>query len=261
MPDGVILMQNGRNWGDWILPVAVLLSLAVHAVMFQSLSLVASLSRASAPVEFQVVKAAPPPPPRPPAEKPRFQPPKLVRKPQPLPASNQSKPVAPTAEPPKPVFGVTKDSVSDSGGVSIPVGNTLMKEPDKVLTPPDQVQPYYQPKKAPFVSSKLVEITEFPSERDRVQPEYPPELRVQGVEGTVVIEADIDASGTVVDARIKKGTGLAFDQAALKAILASRYNPARRGGRGGAHSRLESRQVQASLGSAAGGGWISRPRG
>ncbi len=91
------------------------------------------------------------------------------------------------------------------------------------------MKPYYQPTKAPFVPAKLVEVTEFPTEKDRVVPDYPPDLRAQGIEGTVVLEVDIDATGNVVDVRIKRPTGLAFDQAAMKAVRASKYNPARRG--------------------------------
>lgn len=226
--------QEERSWTDWILPVAIVLSFAAHVAVFGGLERLTAGKKA--PVRVEVDFRTPPPPPPPPKaapEKPKFLPPKLVKKavpPPPLPAANQEKPVEPTSEPPKPVFGVTPDSVAPGGeGVAVPVGNTLMKEPDKDFTPPDEVKPYYQPVKAPFVPAKLVEVTEYPREKERVVPDYPPELRAQGVEGTVLVEVDIDASGAVVEARLKRPTGLAFDEAALKAIRASAYHPARRG--------------------------------
>jgi protein TonB len=225
------VQDDERSRSGYWLAAAIILSLAVHAAVFQGLAVIANRPAPPKPVEFDLVKPPPPPPPKPAEkEKPKFVRPKLVPPPPP-PASNQTKPVAAPQEPPKPVFGVTPDSVVPGGeGPSIPVGNTLMKEPDKDFTPPDQVKPYYQPQKAPFVPAKLVDVTSFPSERDRVVPEYPPELRAQGLEGTVLLEVDIDETGSVVAVRIKRGTGLAFDQAAVKAIQASTYNPAMRGG-------------------------------
>lgn len=225
---------DDRSWTDWLLPGAIVASLLFHVVVFGGLERLTAVKRE--PTRVEVEFRPPPPPPPPPKvvepEKPKFLPPKLVKQaePPPLPASNRSKPVEPTSEPPKPVFGVTPESVAPDGeGVAVPVGNTLMKEPDKEFTPPDQVKPYYQPEKAPFVPAKLVEVTEFPREKDRVTPDYPPELRAQGIEGTVLVEVDIDAAGKVVDARLKRPTGLAFDEAALKAIRASSYYPAKRG--------------------------------
>jgi protein TonB len=222
-----------RSWTDWILPGAMLASVVFHVAVFSGLAILDKGKKPSVRVEVDFVRPPPPPPAPKPAEKPKFLPPKVVKtpapKPPPPPASNQSKPIEPPKEPPKPVFGVTPDSTVANGGIEVPIGNTLMKEPDKKFTPPEDVKPYYQPEKAAFVPAKLVEITEFPTEKDRVVPEYPPDLRSQGVEGTVVLEVDIDAQGNVVDVRIKRPTGLAFDQAALKAVKASKYNPARRG--------------------------------
>jgi protein TonB len=239
MPSQLYFDSDESAWSRWFLPAAVAASLLTHGVIFKGLELATVQKKAPVRVEVDFVKPPPPPPPPPPEKKvepakPKFLPPKLVKTPPkpppPLPASNQSKPIDPPKEPPKPVFGVTKDSVVEGGeGISAPVGNTLMKEPDKEFTPPEEVKPYYQPEKAPFVPAKLVEVTEFPREKDRVIPDYPPDLRAQGVEGTVLIEVDIDETGKVVDARLKRPTGLAFDEAALKAIRASSYHPARRG--------------------------------
>ncbi len=60
----------------------------------------------------------------------------------------------------------------------------------------------------------------------RVDPEYPPRARQQGLEGWVDIEFTISPVGTVQDARvIGSQPTFVFDRAALKAVRRWRYNP------------------------------------
>ncbi len=60
----------------------------------------------------------------------------------------------------------------------------------------------------------------------RVDPEYPPRARQQGIEGWVEVEFTISPVGTVQDAVViaSKPT-FVFDRAALRAIRKWRYNP------------------------------------
>jgi len=62
---------------------------------------------------------------------------------------------------------------------------------------------------------------------------YPPEARALGVVGTVVVEADIDTSGTVVPGslRVVESPNPLLDSAAVRIVRASRYRPARSNGR------------------------------
>ncbi len=65
----------------------------------------------------------------------------------------------------------------------------------------------------------------------RVDPEYPPRARQQGLEGWVDIEFTISPVGTVQDARvIRSQPTFVFDRAALKAVRRWRYNPKVEGG-------------------------------
>ena len=65
----------------------------------------------------------------------------------------------------------------------------------------------------------------------RVDPEYPPRARQQGLEGWVDIEFTISPVGTVQDARvIGSQPTFVFDRAALKAVRRWRYNPKVEGG-------------------------------
>ncbi len=60
----------------------------------------------------------------------------------------------------------------------------------------------------------------------RVDPEYPPRAKQQGVEGWVEIEFTISPVGTVQDAVvIAARPSFVFDRAALRAVRKWRYNP------------------------------------
>jgi protein TonB len=60
----------------------------------------------------------------------------------------------------------------------------------------------------------------------RVDPEYPPRARQQGVEGYVDVEFTISPAGTVQDPRVLEAQpAYVFDRAALAAIRRWRYNP------------------------------------
>jgi TonB family protein len=61
---------------------------------------------------------------------------------------------------------------------------------------------------------------------------YPPEARALGVTGTVVVEADVDSAGRVSGVpRVVESPNPILDSAAVRIVQASRYRPARRGGR------------------------------
>jgi protein TonB len=60
----------------------------------------------------------------------------------------------------------------------------------------------------------------------RVDPEYPPRAKQQGIEGWVDIEFTISPAGTVQDERVLEAQPPAiFDRAALNAVRRWRYNP------------------------------------
>jgi protein TonB len=60
----------------------------------------------------------------------------------------------------------------------------------------------------------------------RVDPEYPPRARQQGIEGWVDVEFTISPVGTVENARvIGSSPPYVFDRSALKAVRRWRYNP------------------------------------
>jgi len=68
-----------------------------------------------------------------------------------------------------------------------------------------------------------------PAKIVNVAPVYPEMARITKVEGMVILEAVIDASGSVTSARVLRGHPL-LDQAALDAVQRWRFTPARLNG-------------------------------
>jgi protein TonB len=60
---------------------------------------------------------------------------------------------------------------------------------------------------------------------------YPRAAREQQIEGDVVLTIVVDATGAVADARVLRQAGFGLDESALRAVRASRFAPAVRGGR------------------------------
>ena len=66
----------------------------------------------------------------------------------------------------------------------------------------------------------------------RYKPPYPEQARAQKLEGVVLLLVSVDTSGRVTDASIHQGSGHAIlDRAALEAVRAWRFTPARQGDR------------------------------
>jgi periplasmic protein TonB len=59
----------------------------------------------------------------------------------------------------------------------------------------------------------------------RINPDYPPRALSRGVQGWVIVQFTISATGTVKDAKVVDSSNEIFNDAALKAIARWRYNP------------------------------------
>jgi len=66
---------------------------------------------------------------------------------------------------------------------------------------------------------------------DCPQPEYSPEARKAGLQGTVVLWVDLDDEGRVRDVQVAKGLGMGLDEQAVRAVQRWRYKPAERDGK------------------------------
>lgn len=54
---------------------------------------------------------------------------------------------------------------------------------------------------------------------------YPEEAKINGIEGRVFIQAFIDETGNVADAKVIKGAGHGLDEAALEAVKQTKFTP------------------------------------
>ncbi|MDH5216434.1 MAG: energy transducer TonB [Gammaproteobacteria bacterium] len=152
-------------------------------------------------------------------------PPKPKLKPKPKP-----KPPEPKKEIPKPVQKpVEKPVLSEKEvePVKEPVEEIITSEPEPPQPPPplvdtkeEEVDENTLPTPAP-----IFEVTSLPRFVHQVQPIYPPDMRAQGREAKVKVEALIDSKGVVRQVRIIKSAGEAFDEAALLAIKSSTFTP------------------------------------
>ena len=61
-------------------------------------------------------------------------------------------------------------------------------------------------------------------------PEYPSQLKRDGVSGMVVVNVVIEADGSVADVEIRKSTNSEFDAPALEAVKNWRFKPAKKDG-------------------------------
>ncbi len=59
----------------------------------------------------------------------------------------------------------------------------------------------------------------------RINPDYPPRALSRGIQGWVIVQFTISATGTVKDPEVIDSSNSIFDDAALKAIARWRYNP------------------------------------
>ena len=63
-----------------------------------------------------------------------------------------------------------------------------------------------------------------------VAPEYPDELRRDGVSGLVMVKCTIDEQGNVTAAEVEKSSNNAFEKPAIAAVKKWKFKPARQDG-------------------------------
>jgi protein TonB len=185
-------------------------------------------SRASRPARVEWAAATPvevPPPPVP-AVDPERTLPDAVAAAEPAPA-----PFAPPQAVPEPAELPHERAV---GAQATPPAllRRLVPAPSPPLTDARTVDAATAPAAAPSAAAEAAEaafVDAVPDARN-TPPEYPPEARRTGVEGTVRVALDVDAAGAVTAARVVVGSGhRLLDRAALQALRRWRFAPARRG--------------------------------
>lgn len=191
---------------------SVALSVALHVfVLVLRAPVTAPESARRASEEFRMINAVVVAQPTPPAaQKPKIKPPEtrskatvVEEKPSETPTETEKPPEETPPETPAPPGPEVPVTSSSQTGAGIPVEGGGGED----------FLPYYK------VDTKPEYLVKAPLE-------YPAQARRLNKTGSVVIEADIDSKGQLVDARVIKGAGFGFDEAALKMVTLSRFTPA-----------------------------------
>jgi protein TonB len=128
----------------------------------------------------------------------------------------------PKKEPVRKVFGLSKKAITSDEpgpGVAVKAGNTVAVVPDhKQLKDSDA-------ESLPIPTDEYL-VNRMPSVIAEVRIPYPPEARAKKIEGKVVLDLLIDASGKVREAKLISGLGYGLDEAALNAISQFKFQPA-----------------------------------
>jgi protein TonB len=196
-----------------VVPAAVTLAVAIHVgILFLPVTVRAPETVEESVPVFAYVDAivveAPPAPVLPPAAPEPEQAPELVE------VAPQPEPVA--SAPPEPVTPrpLLRRGRSPRPGQELTEGVEPTSSPARPLV----FLPFYRVEKRPeFIS--------------RAALSYPPQARRERVKGTVIVEADIDAQGRIVDTRIVRDVGFGLGQAAVDMLLGSTFSPAEVAGR------------------------------
>ncbi|MDH5300821.1 MAG: TonB family protein [Gammaproteobacteria bacterium] len=202
----LVLRPQTNPW-----PVSVLLGSALLWLLALSLPYLASRSEVppNSVIEIDFVPWQPPAAPQSP---PKAQPKPAVKK---TPVEPQPKPVV--REP------VLAEQVTQE---KLPEPTPIQEQPQAEVEQTDL--PYSE--EALPVPVALAQLSTMPSFLHREQPAYPRAEKLAGREATVKLSVLIDEQGRVRKIDIVQSGGEAFDRAAVAAMKASNFEPARIGG-------------------------------
>jgi TonB family protein len=72
----------------------------------------------------------------------------------------------------------------------------------------------------------IAEVSQLPRFKTQVKAVYPEGAKRAGIEGVVILQVDIDATGAVMDVQVVQGLGSGCDEAAAEAMKQSTFTPA-----------------------------------
>jgi protein TonB len=219
--------QKGKGKKLVSLPVALLLHVVVIGVVVgASIWFVDDVPEPPIPVTFYA--AAPPPPPPPPAAAPKPVAPKPeVVKPVPVRPSEMT---APTIIPEKIPEPLAAPEVEIPAGEGVE-GGVEGGVPGGV---PGGVIGGVVGGTGPGLSDEPLRVggdVKAPQLTNRVEPQYPEAARKARMEGVVILEAIITATGSVEDVKVLKSMNPLLDAAASRAVQQWKYRPATLNGR------------------------------
>jgi len=195
----MLQVESAREWPRWLPSLGLVV--ALHAIVWWGYTHFKDEILPPRPLPVvQVALVTPPVPIQPPV----VLPPKVERQPRPLPVARAVSVPAPIVPP-----------VAEHAMQQAPV-------PVAPPSPPAPVQPVTEP---------VLELPRYNAVYlSNPPPAYPLAARRRGIEGTVLVRAEISAGGECQRAELKKTSGHEMlDHAALEAVKKWRFMPAKRG--------------------------------
>lgn len=201
------------------------------------------------PLKVRVIEPPPapepikPPEPEPPKPEPikPFEP--VVAKVTPHPHPNTSPPPTPTPPPPvdtptpgptgpattnHPVFAVSIESTTGGGnGPEMRTGNTTNAGAPKTGTPQTAGNGGSHDAAAPVAA---FEVTKMPLPKGRCAGVYTEEAKAAAIEGVVILDLTVDATGHTRDIKVIEGLSHGLTEAALAALKACTFDPGEKNG-------------------------------
>ena len=169
---------------------------------------------------FVAEASAPPPPPPPP-------PPPAAKSPGPASAKPAPSPGAAPVEPPS---TIQPERPNDEGDIGVPggveggipggvVGGVVGGLPGDIPPPPPPAPP---PPRAPVRVGGQIETPALVRKVDPVYPDVAVSARIRGV---VILEANVDRDGRVIEVKVLRTANRLLDDAAITAVRQWRYRP------------------------------------
>ena len=128
-------------------------------------------------------------------------------------------------------LGPIKPPTFDTGDPTESIRPTFDEDGLGVIGEPPDPENIRDPDFSGDDAFKPTEILRPPSFRNKVEPKYPSAAKRAGKEGKVVLMATIGVDGKATDIEVEEDkVGFGCARAAIRALKASRFNPAKRGG-------------------------------
>lgn len=193
----------------------------VSAIVVPVLFFTGALPEVPTMMAFVAEASAPPPPPPPP-------PPPAAKSPGP--ASVKPAP-SPGAAPVEPPATIQPERPNDEGDIGVPggveggipggvLGGVVGGLPGDVPPPPPAPAP--PPPRAPVRVGGQIQAPALVSKVDPIYPEVAVSARIRGV---VILEANVDRDGHVVDVKVLRTANRLLDNAAIAAVRQWQYKP------------------------------------
>ena len=139
-----------------------------------------------------------------------------------LPPPPTQEPVKRVVEPVVPVFGIAPDATDPNGKFAVPIGNSSIGSANKIV---NEVKQYSGSKFAPPGSADSE-----PTVIGEVKVEYPPDAKLNDIDGAVRLRVTTDERGVVTSVVVISGPGYGLNEAARDALKRFTFRPATRGG-------------------------------